>query len=292
MFDPKTNTFLGSPGGTFFHTMFGNKYEFINGNGAAIGRIWGDSGFRPANNGLLAGTDVTGMMWRTQPVHVRIRDLSVGNMGEYWTDAFVSAGANGMAYAQTTFSPSPGLAHFVSRRSFFNFQDTNANGILDFGERNDPVNAAFFHDVVERMNGTTLVADAGAGTQQAGGDTVVFSDRNNTGAPAGNPQAPITYGAAVAPMQQALGFALNNPRDWLEADEFAINDFGEVLAAAGDFNASASLFTGLNFERRLRSSKFTKGDIDVVMSPNFMFLSGASNAANQDRPIPSPGPRQ
>ena len=62
--------------------------------------------------------------------------------------------------------------------------------------------------------------------------------------------------------------------------------------AGGDFNASASLFTGLNFERRLRSSKFSGPDIDVVMSPNFLFLSGASNAANQDRPIPSPGPKQ
>lgn len=291
VFDPGSNTFIAG-GGSFYRTMFGNKYEFINGNAAALDDIYYGA-FRPADNGNVsgAGNAASGMMWRTQPVKVNVTDGSASR-GEYWTDAFVrTAGANGSAYAQTTFQPTAGAAHFVSLRSYFNFQDTNANGVMDFGEQLDPAAPAFFHDVTARMDGTSLTGAAGAGTRQAAGDTLVFSDRNATGAPAGNPQAAITYGGAVAPLKQALDFAHNTPRDWLLADEFAIDDFGAVLPADAGFNDSGELFSGNNFERRLRSSLFTGPDIDVVMSPAFIFQSGASNAVEQDRPVPSPGPK-
>jgi hypothetical protein len=228
-------------------------------------------------------------MWRTQPVKVDITDGSTSR-GLYWTDAFVTYNANdGLAFAQTTFQPTPGLAQFVSQRSYFNFRDTNANGMLDFGEQTTPDDPAFFHDVVNRMNGTGLTAVAGAGTRQAAGDTLVFSDLNATGAPAGNPQATISYPGT--PLDAARAFAQANPRDWLRADEFAIDDFGKILPAGNSFNGSANLFNGTNFERRLRSSRFSRPDIDVVMSPSFIFQSGVSEAAHQDRPIPSPGPK-
>lgn len=289
VFDPAKNAFVNSPGFSFYATMFGNKYEFINGNRGGIDRIWSEAGFRPVNNGPLSGTNVSGMMWRTQPVKVDITNGATSR-GTYWTDAFVKYDAQyGLAFAQTAFQPDPRAAHFVTQRSYFNFSDTNANGLLDFGEQLEPGAPGFFHDVVSRMDGTSLTAVAGAGTRQAAGDTLVFSDRNATGAPAGNPQAAIAYGTAVLPMRQAIDFAHGSPRAWVVADEFAIDDSGEILRAGRNFEDSSSLFFEANFERRLRSSEFA-GDIDVVMSPEFIFQSGAADAARQDRPVPSPGP--
>lgn len=296
IFDPGTNTFTTGPGGSFYRTMFGNKYEFINGDDGGIDRIWSDAGFRPSGNGTLMGTAVSGMLWRTQPVRVDVRDASTVR-GSYWTDAFVTAtpGADGQAYAQTSFQPTPGAAHFLSQRSYINFTDNSnggtGNGILDFGEALTPDDPSFYHDIAARMNGTNLTAMAGAGTRQANGDTLVYSDRLGSGSAAGNPQATLNYGSAIPAMKQAIDFARSNARDFLVADEFAIDDFGRVLPAGGSFNESASVFSGENFERRLRSSLFTHGDIDVVMSPAFIFQSGASNAAQQDRPVPSPGPK-
>lgn len=290
IYDPDTKTYIQGSG-SFYRTMFGNRYEFINGNAAAIADVF-QGAFRPTNNGDVsgAGNALSGMMWRTQPVKVDITDGATSK-GQYWTDAFVKySGNDGLAYAQTTFQPSGGAAHFVSQRSYFNFRDTNSNGVLDFGEQDDPNNPGFFHDVVSRMDGTALAAVAGAGAKAASGDTLVFSDKNGTGAPAGNPQATISYGGGTAPLAQAMDFAQSNARDWLVADEFAIDDFGAVLPADGGFGDTASLFSGRNFERRLRSSRFS-GDIDVVMSPAFIFQSGVSNAASQDRPVPSPGPK-
>ena len=290
VFDPGTGNFINSPGGSFYRTMFGNKYEFINGNAAAIADVYHGS-FRPVQNGAVsgAGNAASGLMWRTQPVKVDITDGATSR-GLYWTDAFVTYNANdGLAFAQTTFQPEPGEAHFVSQRSYFNFRDTNANGLLDFGEQTTPDDPVFFHDVVNRMNGTSLTAVAGAGTRQTAGDTLVFSDLNATGAPAGNPQQVISYPGT--PLDTARAFAQANPRDWLRADEFAIDDFGLILPAGNSFNGSVNLFNGANFERRLRSTRFTRPDIDVVMSPSFIFQSGVSEAAHQDRPIPSPGPK-
>lgn len=290
VFDPNTNAFVNSPGFSFYATMFGNKYEFINGDRAGVDRIWSDAGFRPVNNGLLSGTNVAGMMWRTQPVKVNITNLTLSR-GVYWTDAFVKYDAsNGLAFAQTTFQPDPRAAHFVSYRSYFNFSDTNANGLLDFGEQLEPGAPTFFHDVVSRMNGTSLVAVAGTGTRQAAGDTVVFSDFNGTGAAAGNPQAAVNYASAVRPMEQAVDFAHNNPRAWVLADEIAVDDFGSVLRTGRDYDDSTSLFFEANFERRVRSSEFAGRDIDVVMSPAFIFQSGAADASYLDRAVPSPGP--
>ena len=298
IFDPGSNSFISSPGGGFFGTMFGNKYEFINGNGAAIADIFSGA-FRPVNNGDVsgAGNTASGMMWRTQPVKVNITDGAT-SLGAYWTDAFVKYDAtNGLAYAQSTFQPTPGAAHFISQRSYYNFTDDSngggGNGILDFGEALDPNNPTFYHDIVERINGANpAAAMPGAGARQAIGDTVVFTDpnRNNLNDDGAAAQHAISY--VGSPVQDVQSFVKTAPRDWLAADEFAIDDFGKVLPAGGDFTGSGPQFSGMNFERRLRSSRFTQGDIDVVMSPSFIFQSGVSNASNQGRAVPSPGPKQ
>ncbi len=284
-----------SPIVIFHRTMFGNKYEFINGNPGAIDRIWNDATFRPGDND--PATNVTGMMWRTQPVQVNIVNIDNISRGQYWTDVFVAKtlGSDGLAFAQTTFQPTPGAAHFLSMRSYFNFKDTNNNGILDFGEQTDPFDPNFFHDVIARMDGTTSIIDQGAGSRQTPGDTFIYSDRDKSGAfttgTNGDPFAQIDYTSFPPPLQQALNFAQQNPRDFLVAEEFAIDDFGTVLPAGGSFNDSTGLFFSANFERRLRSSLFSGPDIDVVMSPGFIFQSGVSNAEHQDRPVPSPGPK-
>jgi hypothetical protein len=295
VFDPGTNSFI-TGSFSFYRTMFGNKYEFINGNAAAIADIY-HGAFRPKNNGEVSGNNtVSGMMWRTQPVKVQITDINnpTNVRGSYWTDAFVKYSVNdGLAFAQTTYQPTPGAAHFVSQRSYFNFRDSNNNDILDFGEQLDPSDPNSFHDVVGRMNGNAFIGSSNVGTKEALGDTLVFSDLNGTGIPTANPQATITYPTSVGPtpLSQALTFAQGNARASLTADEFAVDDFGSVLGTNGGFNDSAALFSGANFERRLRSSLFSGPDIDVVMSPAFIFQSGASNASEQDRPVPSPGPR-
>ncbi|OGS40844.1 MAG: hypothetical protein A2506_12590 [Elusimicrobia bacterium RIFOXYD12_FULL_66_9] len=292
LFDPKTNQFVTGPGGGFYRTMFGNRYQFINGDAGAISDVYSGA-FRPANPTDVsgAGRAATGMMWRTQPVRIQIRDVGAGDLGGYWTDAFVNTDAsNGMAFSQNTFQPSPGIAHFVSRRDFFNYQDTNANGILDFGEQGDASSIGFFHDVLGRMDGGTFIPAAGLGTQQTVGDALVFADLDHDGLPGGgDPFSTISYPGGSAPMAQARTFAQANPREFLRVDEFAVDDSGRVLPTGTTLDGAASLFAGNNFERRLTGSGLSR-DIDVVMSPGFVFQSGASEASHQDRPIPSPGP--
>jgi hypothetical protein len=128
--------------------------------------------------------------------------------------------------------------------------------------------------------------------QSGGGDTQVFiAPTPGIGTFGTNPNATISY-VSGSPMLQARDFARQYRRFFTTTDEFAIDDFGQVLRTDGGEDASSTLFTGQNFERRVYSNLFTKGDIDVVMSPSFMFQSGVSQATQKDRSIPSPGPKQ
>lgn len=294
IFDPNTNTFVDAPASQFYRTMFGSRYEFLNGNQAAIDDIYNLSSFRPATNNVSSanGNATSGMMWRTQPVKVNITDgLGGPSRGEYWTDAFVTyTGQQGMAYAKTSFQPTAGASHFVTERSYFNFVDSNSNGILDFGDASDPGGGGYFHDIVGRANANgTLNTTGFVANTQNGGDNQVYINRDGANAPGANPQQAISYtGGYQGAMMGVRDFA-RAQRDYFSvADEFAIDDFGQVLPAGG--SSGGANFTGANFERRVRSNLF-KGDIDVVMSPGFVFQAGMANAGSGDKPINSPGPK-
>lgn len=300
-FDPGLNAFV-TPSAVFWRTMFGNSYEFQNGNPAAVDRIWNEAAFRPFDNVLTAGTQVAGMTAHFQAVHVDVRNdpgagvNPNGLLGTYWVDSFVSrdptdlSGAGtGLAFATYRNDPLPGLAWTTKRIDYLDFTDTNGNGILDFGEAlafDGRFGAQVYHDMVERANGTVLTAMGGAATRQAAGDN------NFTGKDAGgNPVvsgAILTYGGAgPVNLSPLLIFGLNNPRERLLIDDFVIDNTGRLIAGGSNIGQAGGVL-GQNYERRVRGTRL-RGDIDVVVSPAFLIQSGAANSGGGGGAVRAPG---
>ncbi|MCR4296112.1 MAG: hypothetical protein NUW21_11310, partial [Elusimicrobia bacterium] len=300
-FDPNLNAFV-TPSAVFWKTMFGNSYEFQNGNPAAVDRIWREAAFRPFDNVLTLGTQVAGMTAHFQAVHVDVRNdpgagvNPNGVLGTYWVDTFVSRDPTdlsgtetGLAFATFRNDPLPGLAWTTRRIDYLDFVDTNGNGILDFGEAlafDGKFGAQVYHDIVERADGGALAAIAGAGTRQAAGDNN-FRGETPAGAPVFS-GAILTYGGAgPVNLSPLLIFGLNNPRDRLLVDDFVIDNTGRLIAGQSNIGQTGGVL-GQNYERRIRGGRF-RGDIDVVVSPSFLIQSGAANAGGGGGAVRAPG---
>lgn len=300
-FDPGLNAFV-TPSSVFWKTMFGNSYEFQNGNQGAVDRIWSDAAFRPFDNVLTLGTQVAGMTAHFQAVHVDVRkDPGAGVnpnglLGTYWVDSFVSRDPTdlsgtrtGLAFATYRNDPLPGLAWTTKRVDYLDFTDTNGNGILDFGEAlafDGRFGAQVYHDMVERANGTVLTAMGGAATRQAAGDNA-FTGKDLAGNPVAS-GAILTYGGAGAvDLSPLLVFGLNNPRERLLIDDFVIDNTGALVAGQGNIGQSGGIL-GQNYERRVRGTRYL-GDIDVVVSPSFLIQSGAANSGGGGGAVRAPG---
>jgi hypothetical protein len=299
---PNTNSGnVFSPGVFTVHqTVFGNVYEFINGDSALQQSIWG--GLRPQ--------DGQGMMWHMQPVRVDVRRVdNNGLLATYWDYAFRTrdgnVGSTGKMFLETGFSPNPSLAHFVERRAYVDFVDTNNDGILSFREGVES-GADFglggitvYHDKAARLDGRSLVALPGAGAQNnlaADGDTTIFSDLDNNGL---DDQGGLTTIGVAGPDDPGLfPFGQLFAREWAESENFVINDAGKLLdfAAVGTLDDSAGsqqqihdLYQGLNFERSVTSSLFGGRKIDVVMSPRLLMDAGLVQAAGTRQKLDAPG---
>ncbi|MEQ1919255.1 MAG: hypothetical protein ABL955_08660, partial [Elusimicrobiota bacterium] len=297
-FDPGSNTFI-NPSTIFWKTMFGNSYEFQNGNLAAVNRVWSDAAFRPVDNVLTLGTQVAGMTAHFQPVHIDIRnDPGAGNavVGSYWADSFVSRDPadtsgtqTGLAFATYRNDPLPGLAWTTKRVDYLDFTDTNGNGILDFGEAlafDGRFGGIVYHDIVERADGTALTALAGAGARQIAGDNN-FSGKDLAGNPVASGAILVYGGVGAVNLNPLLVFGLNNPRDRMLIDDFVINNEGKMIAGQGNIGQSGGIL-GQNYERRIRGTRFS-GDIDVVVSPSFLIQSGVANSGGGGGAVRAPG---
>ncbi|MCM2305274.1 MAG: FecR family protein [Elusimicrobia bacterium] len=300
-FDPGLNAFV-TPSAVFWRTMFGNSYEFQNGNPAAVDRIWSDAAFRPLDNVLTAGTQVAGMTAHFQAVHVNVRNdpgagvNPNGVLGTYWVDSFVSRDPTdlsgtetGLAFATYRNDPLPGLAWTTKRIDYLDFTDTNGNGLLDFGEAlafDGRFGGQVYHDMVERADGGTLTAIAGAGARQAAGDNG-FTGKNAAGNPVAS-GAILTYGGAgPVDLSPLLIFGLNNPRERLLIDDFVIDSAGRLIAGGSNIGQAGGVL-GQNYERRVRGTRL-RGDIDVVVSPAFLIQSGAANSGGGGGAVRAPG---
>ncbi len=304
-----------------FQTVFGNVYEFLNGGGGGIDRIHSDAAFRPLDNGVTAGTPVIGMTWHMQPVEVRVRDQAVPgtSLAVYWGYAFLSrvptdlgGTMTGLTFLETLSAPDPFSARYVEQLDYINFRDSNGNGILDFPE---PVEAGagcrygscavanVFHDRMNRLNGTALVALAGAGCLGTAalcltnaGDTQFFSDSNGDGLIGGaEPQVAGVTGPSDAAL---LAFAAANPRAWLKAEHYAVDDLGKVAATAfarpsgadtARVNEGVRVLLKGSFERVLTSSAFADRKIDLALTPGAFFNSGLLAAETDSREVPAAG---
>ena len=299
-FDPNLGTFV-TPSAVFWKTMFGNSYEFQNGNQAGIDRIWSEAAYRPFDNVLYNGTQVSGLTAHFQAVHVDIRNdpgagiNPNGLLGTYWVDSFVSrdptdlgGSQTGLAYAAFRTDPLPGLAWTTKRIDYLDFTDTNGNGILDFGEAlafDGKFNATVYHDTVERANGGSLVAIAGATTRQVAGDNN-FTGKDAAGNPL-NSGAILTYGGGPVNLSPLLNFGLNSARSRMIIDDFVIDNDGKLIAGQGNIGQAGSVL-GQNYERRIRST-LLNGDIDVVVSPSFLIQSGAADTGGGGGGVHAPG---
>ena len=298
-FDPGGNAFV-TPSSVFWKTMFGNSYEFQNGNPLAINRIWSDALFRPLDNVTTLGTQVAGMTAHFQAVHVDIRnDPGAGNavVGTYWTDSFVSrnpmdttGNQTGLAFATFRTDPLPGLAWTSKRVDYLDFTDTNGNGILDFGEAlafDGRFGGLVYHDMVERADGGTLRGfGAGVGTRQSAGDNN-FTGKDAAGTPIVS-GAILTYGVAgPVDLSPLLVFGLINPRERLLIDDFIVDNGGQLIAGQGNLGQAGGAL-GQNFERRLRGTRLN-GDIDVIVSPSFLIQSGVANQGGGGGAVRAPG---
>lgn len=304
---PQEFQFMSSVGPVrFYPTVFGNVYEFINGDPVALNKIWSEN-YRPFSSTLLADFGLraaSSLMIHAQPVQmaerwaidpdgaggVNINQLTGNKWWDYAPITFNGAlGSTGKFSFDHGFAPEPGLTHFVRIRHFINFVDTNSNGILDFGEYSD---GRVYHDKVARItNGLPLPGSptpiAGAGTYDSTGDRDFFSDLNNNNVLDLNP--------LVEPKLQAVNYSLfepeiffrelmmkvaNEPRDWLREDHFTFNDEGKVIdfralsASADTQEGMQNIFETLNFERVTTSSKFEGRKIDLVTTPHFMMEAG------------------
>lgn len=304
---------------TFYRTVFGNNYEFINGKPVDLDAIW---------SGASRPTDLPEMMWHTQPVQVDIRTADISNtlLGTYYDYAFVNRGggpATGKLFIDDFAMPDPFLAHFVQRRSFLDYADSNGNGFFDpFGEQTLSAEAGFsgpvYHDRAALFNGTNpngtwqaLAALPGGGCQGTNsgctsnlGDNALFSDLNGSHLSGGtNPTLALT-GNPVNDIPNAFALAKSSPRDWLQGENFVINDEGKLLdfrdlsialGAGGSADAKddiADAFERLNFEQVLTSSRFAGRKIDVVMSPHIFLKAGLIDPDSNRETINDPGKNQ
>ncbi len=299
-FDPQLNAFVTTPS-NFWRTMFGNSYEFQNGNPGAVDRIWNDASFRPLDNVTTMGTPVAGMTAHLQPVRVDIRnDPSAGVnpnglLGTYWTDSFVSRDPTdnsgtqtGLFFATYRNEPLPGLAWTIKRVDYLGYTDTNGNGILDFGESlafDGRFGLTVYNDIAQRADGTALAGMAGAASRQIPGDNQ-FSGKDAAGNPV-NSGAILTYGGGAVNLTPLLNFGLNNPRERLFIDDFVIDDLGRLVAGGGNLGQSGAIL-GQNYERRVRGTRYF-GDIDLVVSPSFLIQSGAANSGGGGGAVRAPG---
>ncbi|OGR99376.1 MAG: hypothetical protein A3G85_06630 [Elusimicrobia bacterium RIFCSPLOWO2_12_FULL_39_28] len=260
-----------------FQTIFNHRYEFINGNGTALDKIWTDSSFRPGNNGTLSGFDVTGMMWHMQPVLVeKYEPLSQKVTGSYWRYSFVTTNGSGNSavgkMVVTQFKPgsSSNLAHFVQTDSYINFVDTNGNGRLDAGESYEDFNRNGqrdsdepFEDIVQLgFSGTKDTSRTFSGT----GDSTFFSDTNRDNINNDSNSGSDAFRVSLTPWA-SLKEEMLMIDDQGKIVDFTQIGFGSLSDNKGDQGSIADLFEKLNMERVFTSSEFGGRDIDVIMTP-------------------------
>lgn len=281
-----TGQLLSAANQTGYQTVYDHRYEFINGNPGAIERIWGDPNFRPLDNGTVSGVAVTGLMWHMKPILIEEYDPAIGVTASFWVDTFIntSGSAGKMTMQSHQSDPNPALAHFIEKMSYINYEDTNNNGRLDLGERfldrngngmrdaDEP-----FHDVVQfGLNGSRN----NARNFDAIGDHLFFSDLNRDGL--NNDGASGSDPFLIA----------QKPWAWQSADEYMINDFGEILdfnksgmtnLAQGqeDQSAISEAFENVNFERVWKSSEFVQEKIDLVFNPRLFMQAGMIQPKSQ-----------
>mgnify|MGYP001590922364 CR=1 FL=1 len=330
VYDPVTGQYESQIVSPAYQTVFGNSYEFINGEAAAIDRIWSETGaaaFRPLNNGVVSGSLVGGMAWHAQPIQVDVRDAAVPatRLATYWENAFLSTDptdATGNATGRTLIEafdyPASFRGEFRERRFYIDFRDTNGNGIQDFPEITQAGAGCFygncavanvFYDRSNRLNGTALVALPGSGCQGTtaacgtnDGDTVFFSDTNGNGALNAGEASLVgprtTFDAAL------LAFAAASPRAWTENRQLLGTDSGEVLDTGGEFSSPVTgesvgaldqvsgLFERFAYQRTLTSSEFSGRSIDLVLTPVIYLKSGLLDpkAVHGEAPAPGGGP--
>ncbi|MBI4679104.1 MAG: FecR domain-containing protein [Elusimicrobia bacterium] len=306
VFNPSTGRYDAPAVKAAYQTLFGNVYEFINGAADAVQRVYSDPAFRPADNGLLAGTQVSGLLARLQPIEVRISDVAVPAtvLATYYDYAYVSlnpaddsGNATGKAGVVSFSVPGSHLGRYLERRWYVNFRDTNRNGILDFAEDTeagagcrygDCSVANVFHNKVSRRDGTVTVDLPGkecqgtdGGCLSNTGDTHFFSDADNDGAIDGGEAAVV--GVAGPTDANLLAFAAANPRAWLESDHVATDDYGAPARTASDhpeagstagYNEVADVLESRVFERRMTSSLFGGGKLDLVLNPSPYLWAG------------------
>ncbi|OGR86847.1 MAG: hypothetical protein A3A86_03430 [Elusimicrobia bacterium RIFCSPLOWO2_01_FULL_60_11] len=259
-------------------TVFDHRYEFLNGNPGASERLWKEANYRPSDNGLLAGTDVRGMMWHMRPALVEKYDPAADAVSEsYWIDVFVTnAGAGLTATGKLDFvahepDPNPFLAHFTETHNYINFVDANGNGRLDNGERFKDMNGNGAYDIGEPFEDVVQVGLNGAADRvtraRDNGDGRFFSDLNRNGL-----EDDGTLG--IDPLSVS-----RKPWAWLKNETFMVNDLGQILDLraigqnTGSSDSIAQTFEQVNFERTWQSSEFAD-KIDVMATPRILLKSG------------------
>lgn len=260
-----------------FQTIFNHRYEFINGNGTALDKIWTDSSFRPSNNGTLSGFDVTGMMWHMQPVLVeKYEPLSQKVTGSYWRYSFVTTNGSGnsavgkMVFTQFKPGSSSNLAHFVQTDSYINFVDTNGNGRLDSGESYEDFNRNGQRDSDEPFEDIVQLGFSGAKdtsrTFSGTGDSTFFSDTNRDNINNDSNSGLDAFRVSLTPWA-SLKEEMLMIDDQGKIVDFTQIGFGSLSDNKGDQGSIADLFEKLNMERVFTSSEFGGRDIDVIMTP-------------------------
>ncbi len=279
-----TGQFLGVNNQAGFQTVFDHHYQFINGNPGAVDRMWGDPAFRPADNGLTAGTQVMGMMWHRRPILVQMYDpINNQIQASFWREVYVTGQGAGLtatgkiSFRERMGDPNPNIAHNLDRESYINFVDGNGNGYADRGEGFIDANNNGIRDIGEPFEDVVQLGFTGAKdlTRAFNGaiDAVLFSDLNRNGL---NDDGT----AGVDPFAVA-----QRPWAWQLGEEFIINDFGKIinfqeegLASIGqgsqDQNLIASAFEKFNYEKVFTSSEFGGRKIDVIVSPRALLKAG------------------
>lgn len=275
----------------FFQTVFGNQYEFINGNPTVLNNIW-TGATCPSGTCAARPADDPAMMWHTQPINVVVKPSAGGAaVASYWQDAFLTnaagPGALGKSFLEDFSLPDPNVAHFIDRRDYLKFQDNGLNlGFLNFGDSADQSGLAygvagmvFLHNN-QRLDGLTTVALPAA--RQPVTSTTIFADNLGNNIPGGaNPTV-----VASSDQDQLILTLIGKSNTWQQGENFLIDDLGrvanlnELFARGGSNSDTASAFEKLNFERVITSSRFPGRKIDVVMDPMLLIQSSDLNPSS------------